>query len=155
LRTAVYGGYSEVHYNDNAKGLWAQAVCQAPTGTVPAGTQTTPGNVWTSSTINAGFNSVASAYCDPDWAFVQAGTRSRWSPVPGMNVDVDTGFIHVFSAFKGATAWLSNTNTSATQAVTTLTTPIINTRPAGFYNIKDQTTYYAGLRIQRIFNGAD
>jgi hypothetical protein len=152
LRSAIYGGYSEVHYNDQAKGLWAKAVCQFPS---PTATQTTPGNVFTSSTINAGFNSVASSFCDPDWAFLQAGTRSRWSPVPGMNVDVDTGFVHVWSAFKGANAFLANTNTSATQAITTLTTPIIGARPAGFYTIKDETTFYASMRIQRIFNGAD
>jgi hypothetical protein len=151
LRTAVYGSYSEVHYNDNAKSLWAKNVCQFPSGS----TQTVPDNVFTSSSINAGFNSVASQYCDPDWAYFQGGLRHRWSPVAGMNIDVVTAFVHVFSAFKGANAFLANTNTSATQALTTLTTPIIGARAAGYYTIKDETTYFAGLRVQRIFNGAD
>jgi len=72
-----------------------------------------------------------------------------------MNIDIDTGFVHVFTAFKGAEAFLANTNTSATQALTTITTPIIGARPSGYYDIKNQTSYYASLRIGRVFNGAD
>jgi hypothetical protein len=153
LRTAVYGGYSEIHYNDDAKQLWANSVCQAPGGSQTQGG--VPGNIFTSSTIQAGFNSVGQSFCDPDWAFLQAGIRSRWSPAPAFFLDLDTGFIHVFSAFKGATAWLSNTNTSATALTTIQTTPIIGARPAAFYQLKDETSYYVGFRAQRIFNGAD
>jgi len=151
LKTAISAGYSEIHYNDQAKSLWANAVCRPPVGA----TQTVPDNTFTATTINAGFNSVGTSFCDPDWAFLQTGIRTQWAPSAGFYMGVDVGLVHVFTAFKGATAFLSNTNISGTSGAVTLTSPVSGARPAGFYTIKDLGTYYAIFRANRTFNAGD
>jgi hypothetical protein len=113
------------------------------------------GNTFTSTVINAGFNSVASSFCDPDWGFLQYGTRTQWSPIPGFYMGLDLWGVHIFSAFKGATAFLSNTNVSGTSGAVTITQPIVGARPAGFYHILDENIFGATFRVQRQFNAAD
>jgi hypothetical protein len=151
LKTSWSGGYTQILYNNQAKNLWANAVCQTPV----TATQTIPGNTFTSTVINAGFNSVGSSFCDPDWGFLQYGTRTQWSPIPGFYMGLDLWGVHIFSAFKGATAFLSNTNVSGTSGAVTVTQPIVGSRPAGFYHILDENIFGATFRVQRQFNAAD
>jgi Porin subfamily len=128
LKTAISGAYTQIQYNDTAKSLWADAVCTPP----PAASPLTQANV----------HGIASEFCDPDWAFFQGGVRTQWSPVPGFYFAIDTGLVHVFTAFKGATAALTPN-------------PIIGARPAGTYFIKDEQSYYGVFRAQRQFNAGD
>jgi hypothetical protein len=143
LKSSFTGGYTEVKYNDTAKGFFASNVCP----TLAAGGQT-------------GFNGTGgggslAANCDPDWAFFQGGIRTQWTPVQGLLLGVDVFYTHVFTAFKDATATVSNVNVSGTTGAATQIDPVIGARPRGLYRLDDQGTLGAVFRAQRNFNAGD
>jgi len=136
LSTSVFGGYTSIRYDGAAKSLFAQSVCPR----AAAGGQT-------------GFN-LASGPCDPDWQYLQVGTRIQWLPSPGWRLGVEGVYTRVYSAFDGARANLAGTNTSGTTGVVTAINPVIGARPSGVYSIGDQGTWAIVFRAQRNFNTA-
>ena len=126
-RTAVGGGYVDVHYNSSATNLilsrtaGAAAVCGVPVG---AG-----GATFTAVTLGAG-NS-----CSPDYSFWEAYTRTQWNPVPQLDIGMQVMYTHHNTAFKGAAAL-----------------PVNGSRPAVINGvIDDQNVWSAMFRWQRNF----
>jgi Porin subfamily len=136
LSTSVFGAYTSINHDGAAKAFYAKNVCPS----VAAGGQT-------------GFN-LASGPCDPDWQFIQVGTRVQWLPAPGWRLGIEGVYTRVFTAFSGAMANLAGTNTSATTGVVTAVNPVIGARPSGIYGINDQGTWAIVMRAQRNFNTA-
>jgi hypothetical protein len=75
--------------------------------------------------------------------------------VRGLILGVDVFYTHVFTAFKDATATVSNVNVSGTTGAGTQIDPIIGARPRGLYRLDDQGTLGAVFRAQRNFNAGD
>jgi hypothetical protein len=148
LKTSFSGAYSQVNYDNTAKGYWASNVC-------PAGTPAPGGPAAITGGGQAGFNNVGAAFCDPDWAFFQGGVRTQWSPSAGFFMGVDLIYTHIFTAFKGATANINGVNVSGTTGAATPINPIVGARPAGVYRIDDQGIFSAVFRAQRNFNAGD
>jgi len=78
--------------------------------------------------------------CDADWQFLQGGSRTQWTPVPGFILGVDVVYTQVWTGFKGS----SVTTTAAN-----------GTRPAGTYVFDDEHSVGAVFRAQRNFNSGD
>jgi hypothetical protein len=119
LKTSFTAGYSSIMYNDAAKAMFLVRQCTGQPQRV--------GNI-------------APAFCDPDSQFLQAGSRTMWTVVPGFFLGVDVFYTQEFTAFKGATA----TVTAASGA-----------RPTGTYVLDDNHTVGAVFRAQRNFNAGD
>jgi hypothetical protein len=83
-RTSLYGGYTEIDYNANAKaqicGPGAGGAVLAPAGFV-------------------GFAGVSN--CNPDYSYWQVGSRTQWNPHPDLDVGVDVLWTHLNTAYKG------------------------------------------------------
>jgi hypothetical protein len=136
VSTSVFGGYTSIRYDGAAKALFAGKVCPS----AAAGGQ-------------AGFN-LASGPCDPDWQYLQVGARMQWLPSPGWRLGVEGVYTRVYTAFDGARANLTGTNTSATTGVVTAINPVSGARGSGVYSVNDQGTWALVLRAQRNFNTA-
>jgi hypothetical protein len=85
LKTSFTAAYSQVLYNDTAKGYFATNVC-------PAGAQSRFSNI---------------ANCDPDWGFFQGGVRTQWNVTKAFYLGLDVFYTRVFTAFKGSTVDLA------------------------------------------------
>src|SRR5262249_28914597 len=75
-RTSLYGGYTEVDYNSNAK----TQICgtTAATAAAPLGVALT-----------------GVSNCNPDFSFWQVGSRTQWNPHPDLDVGVDVLWTHL------------------------------------------------------------
>jgi hypothetical protein len=120
-RTSLYGGYTEVDYNSNAKTF----ICGAGAGGAVVGLG---GFV----TGTGGVTSVSN--CNPDYSFWQVGSRTQWNPHPDLDVGVDVLWTHLNTAYKGTAVLGAN-----------------GARPAGVYTIDDQDILSVMFRIQRNF----
>jgi hypothetical protein len=89
----------------------------------------------------ANFAVAAGNNCDPNFGFLQAGSRTAWSPVPGFYLAAELLYAHVWSAFQGGAAINSAT---------------VGARPTGAYAFNNQGTWSYMFRAQRNFNaGSD
>ncbi len=84
LKTSLYGSYTEISYNDNAR----VAIC-----------------------ASAGTNVSGVANCDPNWKYWTIGSRTQWSPVRGFLLGVDVIWTQVETAFDG-TGTINNSGTN-------------------------------------------
>ncbi len=74
LRTSIYGGYTEINYNDTAN----TALCSMiATAVIPT------------------------AQCDNDWSFWQAGSRTAWYPVQNLEIGLDVLYTKLNTASAG------------------------------------------------------
>jgi hypothetical protein len=129
-RTAFFGGYVAVHYDDAAKtiinshlpGAGGTIVCGVPVG----------GSVWPPITLPAGG---AGNSCSPDFSFYQIGTRTQWNPVAQLDIGVEVYYTHLNTAYKGASAAIF---------------PVNGVRPA-VNLIDDQNVWSLAVRWQRNF----
>jgi hypothetical protein len=84
LRTSLYGGFTQVQYNDNARAL----IC---TGTGLA-------QLGKSSGTAVGFTPTN---CSPNFSFWQIGSRSIWNPVPNLDLGLEVMYSRVQTGFAG------------------------------------------------------
>jgi hypothetical protein len=80
LRTSLYGGYTQIDYNDNASNLICTGTGLAQIG---KGTGFTPTN------------------CSPDFAFWQIGSRTIWNPVANLDLGVEVMYNRLQTGFAG------------------------------------------------------
>ena len=128
--TSIYGGYVDVSYNNNAKTIIFRHLPGAA-GTTPCGVPVA-GSVWPPITIGTPNPGVK---CDPNFSFMQLGTRTAWTPVRGLEIGVDIFYTKLFSAFKGTATGLY---------------PATGTRPITA-TISDQDVWSGIFRVQRTF----
>lgn len=115
LTTDVFAGYSHYSYNDTAKGYFQGALC---------GAANTGATAQTALTLSFATNN-----CNPDWSFLELGSKTTWRPIPGLAISGEVGYNQVFSGFSGTG---------------TLNTAPVNTgRPTGTYTIGDHAIWTA------------
>ena len=129
--TSVYGGYVDVSYNNAAKTIINRHLPGAA-GTNVCGVPVT-GAVWPPVTLPAGG---AGNSCTPDFSFLQVGSRTKWTPVHGLEIGVDVFYTRLFTAYKGSSPNIY---------------PIAGTRPT-VSTIDDQDVWSGIFRVQRSFN---
>ena len=134
LSTSIMGAYTAIRYDSKAKTFFDKDVCPS----IATGGQ-------------VGFN-LSKGECNPDWNYLQASIRTQWLPAPGWRLGIEGVFTEIFTAFGGATANITGTNTSATTGVVNAVSPVIGARPSGIYNIGNQSVWSAVFRAQRNFN---
>jgi hypothetical protein len=125
-RTAWYGGYVDVQYNDTAVGYLNSALPAASPCTKTVGV--VPGN------FGAGlFTPLAGNSCSPNYSYYQIGTRTQWNPVAQLDIGLDVFYTHLNTAYKGPVLYGPN----APRPVVTL--------------MDDQNVWSALFRWQRNF----
>jgi hypothetical protein len=168
-RTSLYGGYTAVEYNNTAKAQFAENVCAAVSmtsgGVITGGGQgqfnAGVGNnastltQLTNQTRSGGKTLSVASKCDPDWGFVQLGTRTQWSPSAGLTLGVDVSYMHIFTAFKDQQANLQGAAFGASSGNANVIQPVVGARPNGVYNLKDLGIFSVVFRAQRNFNSGD
>ena len=127
-RTAWFGGYVNVGYNDTAKniinshlpGAGGARVCGVPlSGAASLPITLPPGGSGNS--------------CNPSFSFYEIGSRTQWNPAPQLDVGFELLYSHLDSAYKGPGVYSANTS-----------------RPAVAL-IDDQNVWSAMFRWQRNF----
>uniref|UniRef100_Q07NB5 Porin n=1 Tax=Rhodopseudomonas palustris (strain BisA53) TaxID=316055 RepID=Q07NB5_RHOP5 len=77
---------------------------------------------------------VAGATCNPDFAFAQIGTVTRWTPVKGLTFSGEVMYTQLDQNHSGVVALAPG-----------------GTKPIANYELKDQNTWSGNLRVQRNF----
>ncbi len=72
--------------------------------------------------------------CNPDFAISQVGTVTGWTPVKGLTFSAEVIYTWLVQKYGG-----------------TIALPLIATKPAAVYEFKDQGTWTASIRAQRVF----
>jgi Porin subfamily len=129
--TSVYGGYVDVSYNSAAKTIIARHLPGAA-GSNVCGVPVA-GAVWPPVNIPTGSSG---AICNPDFSFMQVGTRTQWTPIVGFAIGVDIAYTKLFTAHKGTAPGLY---------------PAVGTRPSTA-TIDDTDVWSGIIRVQRSFN---
>jgi hypothetical protein len=121
LSTDIFAGYSRVSYNAQAQGYFAGALC---------------GAAGTGATAQTNVSVVkASNDCNPNFGFIEAGSKTTWRPFPDLAVSAQIMYNQVWSGFNGAG--------------TILLAPPVGARPTGAYNFGNQAIWTGYFRIQR------
>ena len=124
-RTSLYGGYTKVWYDDEATTL-INSHLPGAAGTRPCGVPVA-GSVWPPVSFPAGTDNS----CTPDFSFYQVGSRTQFTPVPGLDIGLDVFYTHLNTAYKGVGVY-----------------PQTGTRLAATA-LDDQGAWSAILRVQR------
>lgn len=103
-RTAWFGGYVAVSYNDIAKniinshlpGAGGTVVCGVPVSGVASLPITLP--------AGGGGNS-----CNPNFSFYEIGSRTQWNPMPQLDIGVELLYSHLNTAYRGPGVYAANT----------------------------------------------
>jgi len=84
--------------------------------------------------VCANFTAVltAGSTCNPDFNIAQVGTITRWTPVKNLTFSGEVMYTNLDQKYSGAIA-----------------TPVIGTKPAAVYELKDQNTVSFAVRAQR------
>jgi hypothetical protein len=126
LSTDIFGGYSKVTYNSQAQTYFSGALC---------------GVAATGATAQTNFSVVGAANnCNPNFAFLEVGSKTTWTPFPDLAISGQIMYNQVYSGFNGA--------------ATILTAPAVGARPVGAYIFGNQAIWTGYFRIARIFNSA-
>jgi hypothetical protein len=112
LRTSVFGHYTALDYGSTATRLF----CAGGAGSLP------------------GTSGVVGEVCDPDFAVLQIGTRTVWSPARNLDIGVELLYTRL------------NQNNVGSYIL-----PAAGSRPAGAYIADDQDTWSGTVRFQRNF----
>jgi hypothetical protein len=124
VNTTLFAGYANISYDAAAKSYFAGAVCGV------AGTGATPQTAIVFAPTNG---------CNPNWSYLEAGSKTAWTPVPGLTFSAETLYTYVWSGFSGAG--------------TILTPPAgAPARPTGAYSFSNQGIWSQYFRVQRTFN---
>jgi hypothetical protein len=131
-RTAVGGGYVNVHYDNTAKNLINGSMLGGVCGTGVAGA-----GAGTFSILVPG----AGNSCNPDTSFWEAYIRTQWNPVAQLDIGLELIYNHNNTAYKGAGIY--------TASVAGL--PAANGSRPAVNVIDDQDVWTAMVRWQRNF----
>jgi hypothetical protein len=105
-RTAFWGGYVDIRYNDTATGYLNSAL---PAGSVC--TRTVGGVIGNFTTATPGLSQMvpgAGNSCSPNFSFYQIGTRTQWNPVAQLDIGLEVFYTHLNTAYKGPVLYGSN-----------------------------------------------
>jgi hypothetical protein len=83
---------------------------------------------------NAAVRASITGSCDPNFNIAEIGTTTRWTPVKGLTFSAELMWVR-----------LDQNNTGS------ITLPVIGTKPAAVYELRDQSTVVGGIRAQRNF----
>lgn len=95
-RTSVYGGYARVDYGGAATRI-VNSHLPGAAGTAPCGVPVA-GAVFPPLGIAVGDPNS----CNPDFSFVQVGSRTQYNPVTWLDLGIDVTYTRLFTAYKGA-----------------------------------------------------
>jgi hypothetical protein len=123
LQTNLMFGIAQYLHDATTKNWFLDAVCNAGGGTGAAK------QINISATTNT--NS-----CNPDFTVWQVASRTRWRPVPGLDLSATVGWTQVVSGFDG-TATVSK---------------LLGARPSGVYTFGDRGIFSIGTQVARQFN---
>jgi hypothetical protein len=125
LSTDIYGGYTKVTYDAQAQTYFAGALCGAAgTGAVAQGE------------FSVGHG--ATNDCNPSFAYLEAGSKTTWRPMPDLAFSFEAEYVQIWSGFNGA--------------ATIITAPTVTSRPIGAYTFGNQGIWVGMMRIARTFN---
>ena len=100
-KTSLYGGWTSVSYDDNAKALIAASTCGNQNGS----SAVAPGLIVSAATspLNAmASGSIANmTNCDPNWQMGYVGTRTQWNITSQFYMGVDVLYTKLYTAFSG------------------------------------------------------
>ena len=102
-RTSLYGGYTRVWYDQDAKTIANQHLPGAA-GTRPCGPPV-EGAVWPAINIPVGQNNS----CSPNFSFYQIGSRTQWNVTSNFYMGVDVTYTHLNTAYQGVSPGVSPT----------------------------------------------
>jgi hypothetical protein len=77
--------------------------------------------------------------CNPNWSYLEAGSKSSWTPLPGLTFSTETLYTYIWSGFSGA------------GAITAIPAGA-PARPLGAYSFSNQGIWSQYFRVQRTFN---
>jgi hypothetical protein len=124
--STLFGGYSNILHDAQAKSYYAGALC---------GVANTGATAQTNLSIVAAANS-----CNPDWSYAEVGTMTRWTPVPNMQISAEVLYSYVKSAFNGTG---------------TIVAGAPGARPTGVYTFANQGIVSGYFRVQRSYSAAE
>jgi hypothetical protein len=128
--TTLFAGYSNISYDGAAKSYFAGAVCGV------AGTGATAQTAISFGGAVAGTNN-----CNPNWRYLEAGSKTSWTPVRGLTFSAEGLYTYIWTGFSGGG--------------TILTAPSgAPARPTGVYSFSNQGIWSGYFRVQRNFNTA-
>jgi hypothetical protein len=128
LATAAGAGYVNVSYDGTAQRYFAGALCIAGGG----GTGATP-----QAAVSFGQGAAGTNRCKPNYAYLEAGSTTTWTPLPNLQFMFQGLYTYIFSGFQGGGIIAS----SAPGA-----------RPTGIYSFSNQGIWSGYFRVQRTFN---
>jgi len=123
LQTNVLFGIAQYLHDATTKNWFLDAVCNGGGGT------------GATKQINISANRNANS-CNPDFTVWQVGSRTRWRPVPGLDLSATAAFTQVVSGFEGAAT----------------VTRLLGARPSGAYTFGNQGIFSVGTQVARQFN---
>jgi hypothetical protein len=125
-KTSLYGGYAAINYDQNAKNM-INSHLPGAVGTVVCGVPVA-GAVEPPLGIAPGSGNS----CSPSYSFWQVGTRTQFSPLPWLDLGVDTSFTRLNTAYAGSGVVL----------------PTNGAQAAGAYTIANQNVWTVLGRVQ-------
>jgi hypothetical protein len=134
LDTSIYAGYSQTLYDAQAQAYFGDAIGCTTAGT-GAALQTS---------INVKTSGGSGSNCNPNYAMLELGTRTTWTPVPGLLFQVSEVYTFINTGFGGDNMFLSNAGASPVVAGTD--------RAAGVYQYANQGIWATYFRVKRLFN---
>ena len=102
-RTAWFGGYVNVSYNDTAKNI-INAHLPGEAGTIVCGVPVM-GTILPPITLPVGGGGNS---CNPSFSFYEIGSRTQWNPVPQLDIGVEVLYSHLNTAYKGPGVYSAN-----------------------------------------------
>jgi hypothetical protein len=124
--TTLFAGYANISYDGAAKSYFAGAVCGvAATG---ATAQTA---------VSFGLGPTGANNCNPNWSYLEAGSKSAWTPLPGLTFSTETLYTYIWSGFSGGGNILASPP---------------GARPIAAYSFSNQGIWSQYFRVQRTFN---
>jgi hypothetical protein len=129
VNTTLFAGYANISYDATAKKYFAGALCGA------AGTAAVA-----QTAVSFGLGVAGANNCNPNWSYLETGTKTSWTPAPGLTFSTETLYTYIWSGFSGGGDILA----SAPGA-----------RPLGPYTFSNQGIWSQYFRVQRTFNTAE
>jgi hypothetical protein len=130
LSTDLFVGYSKISYDSTAQSYFAGALqCVVPTNGAAH-----QASLSLSKTAND---------CNPNWAYMELGSRTTWTPFPDLQISAQIMYNKVWSGFNGA--------------ATLLAAPSVGARPFGAANpyiLGNQAIWTGYFRIARTYSSA-
>ena len=138
-KTSIYGGWTSVSYDDNAKALIAASTCgnQAGAGNLLPGAFTTTAIANFSTQQSGSITNVTN--CDPNWQLGWIGTRTQWNVTSQFYMGVDVRYSKMYTGFNGFGVFRSPGTGPGSE------------RASGVYAIENQDNWSFTFRVHRDF----